>query len=321
MSQAIVDPEQLRRFAQNLKRFNSELQSQVMTLHGQMKNLSQTWRDKEQQKFNEEFEQTMLRYLEIRRSRSTHTCRSCCGRRIAPKSIYGNAETTMRPGAHVKSIEALEGFRAALCVFGDEVEQSLATIQSEVQDSSSWLEDDQIKFWRDGDSTAREQGCRSQDRFAPLPVGHDRSASHAVLPSGEKGARPCQEEAARGRSKAGHGAPLDSDRPAGGHGIPHEGRAVAYCRGRRPAGGERFPRRVGEPAHGVFEYCAAKRHGRDGQRRCGRRRERVRQVALPADERAGTPRDLAESPDATATDGTSGAEAASTPGPPREKRT
>ncbi len=60
MSQVIVDPEQLRRFAQSLKRFNSELQSQLQSLHGQMKNLSQTWRDKEQQKFNDEFDQTLL---------------------------------------------------------------------------------------------------------------------------------------------------------------------------------------------------------------------------------------------------------------------
>jgi WXG100 family type VII secretion target len=59
MSQAIVDPEQVRRFAQNLKRFNSELQTQLMTLHGQLKSLGQTWRDKEQQKFTDEFEQTM----------------------------------------------------------------------------------------------------------------------------------------------------------------------------------------------------------------------------------------------------------------------
>jgi WXG100 family type VII secretion target len=59
MSQAIVDPEQLRRFAHNLKRFNSELQSQMQTLHGQLKQLGETWRDKEQQKFNDEFEQTV----------------------------------------------------------------------------------------------------------------------------------------------------------------------------------------------------------------------------------------------------------------------
>lgn len=60
MSQAIVDPEQLRRFAHNLKRFNAELQSQLQTISGQLKNLGQSWRDKENQKFVEQFEQTML---------------------------------------------------------------------------------------------------------------------------------------------------------------------------------------------------------------------------------------------------------------------
>jgi WXG100 family type VII secretion target len=59
MPQAIVDPEELRRFAHSLKRFDSELQGQMLALRGQMKNLGQTWRDKEQQKFSEEFEQTM----------------------------------------------------------------------------------------------------------------------------------------------------------------------------------------------------------------------------------------------------------------------
>lgn len=59
MSQAIVDPSEVRRFAQNLKRFNSELQGQMSMLHGQLTALSQTWRDKEQQKFADEFAQTM----------------------------------------------------------------------------------------------------------------------------------------------------------------------------------------------------------------------------------------------------------------------
>jgi WXG100 family type VII secretion target len=59
MPQAIVDPAELRRFAQNLKRFTSDLQSQISRLHGQMVNLSGTWRDQEQQKFAEEFEETI----------------------------------------------------------------------------------------------------------------------------------------------------------------------------------------------------------------------------------------------------------------------
>ncbi len=59
MPQAIVDPGELRRFAQNLKRFNEELQNQLTMLHGQLTGLSSTWRDKEHDKFVEEFEQTM----------------------------------------------------------------------------------------------------------------------------------------------------------------------------------------------------------------------------------------------------------------------
>lgn len=59
MSQAIVDPNEVRRFAQNLKRFNGELQAQMSMLHGQLTTLGQSWRDKEQQKFADEFAQTM----------------------------------------------------------------------------------------------------------------------------------------------------------------------------------------------------------------------------------------------------------------------
>ncbi len=59
MSQANVDPNELRRFALNLKHFNGELQAQMQALHGQLQGLSQTWRDREHDKFSEEFLQTM----------------------------------------------------------------------------------------------------------------------------------------------------------------------------------------------------------------------------------------------------------------------
>jgi uncharacterized protein YukE len=68
MSQAIVDPAELRRFATSLKRFNEELQSQVQVIHGQLGGLGQSWRDREHDKFVEEFQQTMLairHFLEV----------------------------------------------------------------------------------------------------------------------------------------------------------------------------------------------------------------------------------------------------------------
>jgi len=59
MPQAIVDPQELRRFARNLKQFSSELQNQMSSLQGQMNTLTETWRDQEQMKFAQEFEQTI----------------------------------------------------------------------------------------------------------------------------------------------------------------------------------------------------------------------------------------------------------------------
>jgi uncharacterized protein YukE len=67
MAQAIVNPEELRRFAVNLRRFNNELLNQMTAVHGQLVGLGQTWRDKEHEKFVEEFEQTlqvMRRFVE-----------------------------------------------------------------------------------------------------------------------------------------------------------------------------------------------------------------------------------------------------------------
>ncbi len=58
MSQAIVDPAELRRFAANLKRFNADLQTNLAGLHGQLVGLSDTWRDQEHDKFRAEFEST-----------------------------------------------------------------------------------------------------------------------------------------------------------------------------------------------------------------------------------------------------------------------
>ena len=59
MAKANVDPAELRRFAQDLNKFNAELQTLVAGLHGKMRGLENTWKDQEQRKFSEAFEQTV----------------------------------------------------------------------------------------------------------------------------------------------------------------------------------------------------------------------------------------------------------------------
>ena len=68
MSRAVVDPGDLRRFAQGLQHFNQEVQHLIGVLQGQFGSLADTWRDQEQQKFAEEFTQTiqvLARFLGI----------------------------------------------------------------------------------------------------------------------------------------------------------------------------------------------------------------------------------------------------------------
>jgi len=68
MPQAIVDPEELRRFAQSLRKFNTDVQERVKSLSGQMASLERTWRDQEQKKFSEEFAQqlqSLAKFIEL----------------------------------------------------------------------------------------------------------------------------------------------------------------------------------------------------------------------------------------------------------------
>jgi uncharacterized protein YukE len=67
MARAIVDPEELRRFAQTLKHFNHEMTQLMGLVQVGFASLGDTWRDQEQKKFAEEFTQTMqvlTRFLE-----------------------------------------------------------------------------------------------------------------------------------------------------------------------------------------------------------------------------------------------------------------
>ena len=54
-----MDPEEVRRFAQELKKFNGDLQNGMQSLQARFAALGDTWQDQEQTKFADEFKQTM----------------------------------------------------------------------------------------------------------------------------------------------------------------------------------------------------------------------------------------------------------------------
>ena len=59
MSQAIMDPEKVRRFAEELQRFNSDLENRMIMLHSRFGALGDTWQDQENEKFADEFKQAL----------------------------------------------------------------------------------------------------------------------------------------------------------------------------------------------------------------------------------------------------------------------
>lgn len=58
MAKASVDPAELRRFARDLTRFNTEVETLMSGLQSRLRGLEKTWTDQEQRRFTQEFEQT-----------------------------------------------------------------------------------------------------------------------------------------------------------------------------------------------------------------------------------------------------------------------
>ena len=53
-----MEPEKVRRFAEELQRFNSDLENRMIMLQARFGALGDTWQDQDHEKFSEEFKQT-----------------------------------------------------------------------------------------------------------------------------------------------------------------------------------------------------------------------------------------------------------------------
>jgi uncharacterized protein YukE len=59
MPKAVMDPEEVRLFANELKRFSEDIQNRMTSLQARFASLGETWQDQEHQKFGEEFRQAL----------------------------------------------------------------------------------------------------------------------------------------------------------------------------------------------------------------------------------------------------------------------
>lgn len=73
MSQAIMDPEKVRRFAVELERFNTEIDNRMSLLQARFTALGDTWQDQEHEKFAEEFRQALKALKKFTELSKAHT--------------------------------------------------------------------------------------------------------------------------------------------------------------------------------------------------------------------------------------------------------
>lgn len=73
MAQAIMNPEEVRRFAAELKRFNTDMQQRAASLQARFSALGETWQDAEHEKFAAEFLTTMKAIRKFMEMSEQHT--------------------------------------------------------------------------------------------------------------------------------------------------------------------------------------------------------------------------------------------------------
>jgi len=73
-----MDPEKVRRFADELHRFDTDLENRMQLLQARFAALGDTWSDQEHEKFSEEFKQAMKalkKFIDISRQHSPYLMR------------------------------------------------------------------------------------------------------------------------------------------------------------------------------------------------------------------------------------------------------
>ncbi|HWD91193.1 MAG TPA: WXG100 family type VII secretion target [Verrucomicrobiae bacterium] len=73
-----MDPEKVRRFADELQRFNTDLENRLTLLHARFSALGDTWQDQEHAKFSDEFKTAMKaikKFVEISKEHTPYLLR------------------------------------------------------------------------------------------------------------------------------------------------------------------------------------------------------------------------------------------------------
>ena len=148
MPKAAVDPEELRSFASELKRFNSEVESDVASLRQRFGRLGETWNDQEHAKFADVFDKTMSTYarlVDASDQHIPHLLRKAQRIRDYLGSQVGGGSRDM---AQIQSPDVISDFRIQFMKFEETCKTAVAEIRAACGRVQEWLRHAQMQHWK-----------------------------------------------------------------------------------------------------------------------------------------------------------------------------
>jgi len=145
---AIVDPEELRSFTSELKRFNTEVQSEVASVQRRWARLGESWQDGEHAKFADLFGKilaTHARLVDAAEKQIPLLFRKA--QRI--QEYLGPQTSSMGQNtARISSPDAIRDFRGHFLKFEQRSKQAVSGVRSDCDGVMEWLRRDQQQYWK-----------------------------------------------------------------------------------------------------------------------------------------------------------------------------
>jgi uncharacterized protein YukE len=170
---AAADPDELRSFAVDLKRFNSDVQSQLTTMRSRFGRLGESWKDQEHAKFAEIFGKMLGTYLRMVEASEQHI--PVLTRKAQRLQDYLGPQTgSTRYAADISSVETIQEFRMHFIKFEQRAKDAVSGVRSDCGRILQWLRHDQLQFWKE--ELRKSEEIVRQARSAYLLARHGADA-------------------------------------------------------------------------------------------------------------------------------------------------
>ena len=170
MSRAVVEPEGLRSFAMELKRFAGEVQSQLVFIRRSWAVLGESWQDQERMKFAAVFERAIGVHGRLADEAERHV--QLLTRKAQKINDYLGPQLsgTARHAAQISSPDLIREFRIHFLKFEERSKQAVSGVRSDCGRIVEWLRRDQLQYWKEEFRKAEE--VVRQARSAYLEARH-----------------------------------------------------------------------------------------------------------------------------------------------------